>query len=340
MTDRDRFGLRGSVKLCEHHRTWYSSGCGPDTCETIERSDVTVVEFRPDGFLQRHWYKNPPFNSSEWTNLYEYNDANQLSAVRIEQGGTITTNEVFEYDSAGRISHIIVPDKGGVQRIAETYSYEGGGRKTKIMHIDPKLPSGDCGTMFGVDGTDISYAAPGATSIMSIYDEYGRPIEHFFHDSGGELITRIDLRHDKRGNLVEEVCRQQELPPEMLVHISPEQLEAVQVLFTFRRHHRYDEQDRRIETSSNMAPNDLYQQTFAYNDDGDVISQISESSHSEYSFGEEGGLTPKPDSTRSQRRETQFRYQYDSHGNWIEKIVETPGGPIWSIDRRTISYFD
>jgi hypothetical protein len=36
----------------------------------------------------------------------------------------------------------------------------------------------------------------------------------------------------------------------------------------------------------------------------------------------------------------QFRYQYDPHGNWIEKIAEAPGGPIWSVERRTISYFD
>ena len=57
MTDRDRFGLRGSAKLCEVHRTWYSRGCGPDACETEERNDVTIVEFRPDGSVQRHWYK-------------------------------------------------------------------------------------------------------------------------------------------------------------------------------------------------------------------------------------------------------------------------------------------
>ena len=70
-------------KLCELHRTWYSRGCRPDACETEERNDVTIVEFRPDGFLHRHWYKNPLPISSEWTNLYEYNDANQLSVVRI-----------------------------------------------------------------------------------------------------------------------------------------------------------------------------------------------------------------------------------------------------------------
>jgi hypothetical protein len=146
--------------------------------------------------------------------------------------------------------------------------------------------------MFGVDGTDAAYGSPGATSITSIYDEHGRPIELLFHDSGETLITRIDLRYDERGNLVEEVCSQQKLPPEMLAQIRPEQLEA-RMRFTIRRQHRYDEQNRRIETSSNIAPNNTDLQTFAYKDHGDVIPTISESSHTEYAVGEEGTLTPK-----------------------------------------------
>src|SRR5262249_48743304 len=228
------------------------------------------VEFRRDGFVQRRCYKNPAPNSSEWTNLYDYNDANQLTAVRIERSGTIRIQQAFEYDSAGRMSHVIVHDEDGEQRIAETYSYEPDGRKTKVMHIDPKLSSGDSPTMFGVDGTNVSYAAPGATSITSVYDEGGRPTEHLFRDSGGNLVTRIDLRYDEQGNLVEEVASQQQLPPEMTVNFSPEQLEAVRMLLTSRQHHRYDEQNRRIETLSNRAPKDFDLETFAYNDHGDL----------------------------------------------------------------------
>jgi len=340
MTDRDRFGLRGPVKFCQLQRTWYSRGCGPDACQREERNDVRVVEFRPDGALERQWYKNPPPNSSEWTNFYDYNDGNQLTTERVEQGGMITITKLYAYDSSGRISQIIMPDKDGQQRVAETYSYDADGRKKKIVHIDPQVSSRNCGMMFGVDGTEAAYGSPGAASITSVYDEHGRPIEHFFHDSGGKLITLIYLRHDERGNLVEEVCSQQKLPPEMLAQITPEQLEVVRMLFTFRRHHRYDEHDRRIETSSNMAPNDMDLETLAYNEHGDVITKMSESSHAEYDFREEGTLTPKPDSTRSHRSETQFRYQYDPHGNWIEKIAETPGGPICGLDRRTITYFE
>src|SRR5689334_4067593 len=120
----------------------------------------------------------------------------------INYSALITITKLYEYDSSGRISQIIMPNKDGQQRVAETYSYEADGRKKKIVHIDPELPSGDCGTMFGVDGTEAAYGSPGATSITSVY-EHGRPIDHLFHDSGGELITRIDLHHDQRGNLVE-----------------------------------------------------------------------------------------------------------------------------------------
>ena len=340
MKDRDRFGLRGSAKLCEIHRTWYSRGCGPNACETEERSDLTVIEFRPDGSLQRRWYKNPPPISSEWTNVYEYTDDNRLAAERTEQRGAVTATKLYEYDSVGRLSRVIILDEGGKQRVAETYSYDDTGTKKKITHIAPQLPSGSCGTMFGVEGSDVAYGAPGATNITSIYDERGRPVGHLFHDSNEELVSRIDFRYDDRGNLLEEVCSWQKLPPEMIADISPEQMEAMRMLFTFSRKHRYDEQGRKIETLSNMAAKDFDLETFAYNEHGDVISQISESSHSEYDFGEGGGLTPKPDSTRSNRSEAQFRYQYDSPGNWIEKIVENPGGPIWSIESRTISYFD
>jgi YD repeat-containing protein len=112
------------------------------------------------------------------------------------------------------------------------------------------------------------------------------------------------------------------------------------MVFAFRRHHRYDDHDRRIETSLKMAPNDVHLETFTYNHHGDVITTVTESSHTEYAFGEDATLTPNPDSTRSHRSETQSRYQYDPHGNWIEKIVETPGGQIWSTERRTISYFE
>ena len=118
------------------------------------------------------------------------------------------------------------------------------------------------------------------------------------------------------------------VPGELAAQLSPQQLEAARMIFRFGQQHRYDEHDRRIETSWNMAPNDFDRETFTYNHHGDVIWKVSELSHAEYDFGEAGQLTPKPDSIRSHRSETQFRYQYDPHGNWVEKIAEAPAGKI------------
>ncbi len=286
MTDRDRFRLRGSVKSSEMHRTWYSRECGPAACETEERSDVTTVEFRPDGSLQRHWYKNPTPLSSEWTNFYEYSDDNRLVRVRTEQTAFGNVARRYEYDFQGRISQMIFVDKEGKERLAEVYSYESNGTKKKIVEIQPEL----------------LYAA--CTSAAIALKKF--PLSRKFQPKW--------LRSSK-------------------------QLEAVRTMFTICRRHRYDEHDHRIETAEYMAPNDFERETFAYNEFGDVISRVSESSHAEYSFEEEGELIPKPNSTRSQRFETQFRYEYDPNGNWIEKIAETSGGPIWTMERRTIRYF-
>jgi hypothetical protein len=56
---------------------------------------------------------------------------------RAGQGGTITIPRLYEYNSAGRISKISMPDKDGQQGVAETYSYDADGRKKKIVLIDP-----------------------------------------------------------------------------------------------------------------------------------------------------------------------------------------------------------
>lgn len=338
MTDRDRYSLRGPVRLCELHRTSYPRSCGPDACETDERNDLTIVEFLSDGLLLRRFHKNPPPHG-EWTSIYEYDsDSGHLSTERVDENGRLTSVRCLEYDSARRLSRVIVVDKDGGQFVAETYSYGRDGKMTKVVNIDSHLDTGNC--TFGVDGTDAAYGAPGATTITSLYDGNKRPTEHLFHDGQRELVSRIDLRYDDRGNLIEEISTLHKLPAEMAPELNAEQREAMRKFFVFGRRHRYDDQNRRIETSSIVPRDDQDTRTFAYNDHGDVISEISDHAHSEYGLGEKGTFITQPDSTRADRSETKFRYQYDRYGNWIEKIVETSGGPVWSVERRTIHYFD
>jgi hypothetical protein len=307
---------------------------------------MTVVQFRSDGLLERHWYKNPPPNSSEWTHYYEYNDRGQPTLVRGESVGEIRPIRIYEYDSAGRISKLIVPDKNGNDRIYETYAYNANGRKTKITHIEDEPRSEtrgpqDCGTVFGLDGTETAYGAPGAATITSIYDEHGRPTEHLFHDAAGELVLRVDFTYDDRGNLVEEVSSRLRLPSELMSQFNPQQLEAIQSMFRHHQLHRYDAHNRRVEKLVQLAPHDVQRETFAYNDHGDMISQISEGrGGGDYDVGEDGQLIFKEETAHSHRTEGRSRYHYDSHGNWTEKIGESADGRIWSIERRTLNYYE
>ncbi len=333
MTDRDRFSLRGPAKSCEIRRTSFASSPGPDKYEPEERTNITLLEFRPNGFLTRELHTSA-HHSLEWSNSYEYNEHDQLLRIRTEQGGIVTATKLSEYDSAGRVSRVYTINKDGNKRLFEAYLYGPGESRTKTVYFDPDIAADG----FGVDGTDAAYGAPGATSLTSRYDERGRPTEHLFHDDSGDLVTRVQLRFDERSNVVEELCTQQSHPFELMGNLNEEQKEALRHLFG--RRHRYDSQNRRIETSSNRTPADYDRITFAYNDQGDVISAISEVSNTEYNLAETGILTPLPGTTSAHRSETNLRYQYDSKLNWTEKIAEAPGGPIWSIERRSITYFD
>jgi YD repeat-containing protein len=281
-------------------------------------------------------------NSAEWTTLHKYSESDQLLRVRVEQGGTVTYSKVYEYDSPGRLTRVLETDKEGRQRVAEKRWHEPDGSKRKItyIYIDPAIPAGTS-MMYGVDGTDAGYSAPGATQITSIYDQLGRPIEHLFQDGDGRLVTRVEFCYNEQGNLIEEVYEPQTLalPSEMGAELDPDQREAIRTMLTFHRRHRYDGQGRKVESWQGRPPDDFYRNTFAYNDHGDLISDISESSNAAYDLEEDGAFKPKPDTTRSHRAETRLQYQYDSYGNWIEKIVEARG-EIWSIDRRTIVYFE
>src|SRR5688500_863858 len=111
MTDRDRWELRGPVQSCRLHRTWYARQCGADRCDTDERTDTTLVEFRPDGALARRWHHNP--NGSESTTVYTYDDSSRLMTVRFESTAGLIDFQRYEYDSAGRLKRIIARTPDG-----------------------------------------------------------------------------------------------------------------------------------------------------------------------------------------------------------------------------------
>ena len=348
MTIRDRWGLRGPVQSCRLERTWFSRRCGADTCETEEHADMSNVEFRADGSLAREWHRNP--DGSEWTTTFEYDRAGQLLNVRTENTSGLVGLQIYEYDAAGRSARLIARAKDGGERVAETYTYDTAGRKKKTLYVDLTMQDPNIHTTWGVEGSDSSYSAPGAATLTTVYDEREHPTELLFHDVQGRLLSRVEFRYDEGGHLVEEAQSRAEemLPRELVANLNAEQLATVRTLFgatePIRQLHRYDEQGRRTETRSQMGPLGGHRKTVAYNDHGDQIEEVFEHETREYGMDEQGRLSERPTKETVRRSEARFRYNYDTHGNWVEKVIEGRGGVdqefiVSSIERRLLAYY-
>lgn len=348
MTIRDRRGLRGPVQSCRLERTWLSRRCGADTCETEEHADVSDVEFRADGSLAREWHRSP--DGSDWTTTFEYDHAGRLLTVRLENAAGLVGFQVYEYDTTGRLARLIARDKDGGERVAETYAYDIAGRKKKTLYVDLATQRPNTHTAWGVEGSDSAYSAPGAATLTTVYDEREQPTELLFHEVQGRLLSRVEFRYDEGGHLVEEAQSRAEetLPRELVAELNAEQLATVRKLFgatePIRQLHRYDEQGRRTETRSQLGPLGGHRKTVAYNDHGDQIEEVSECETREYAIDDQGRLSDSSTKESVTRSEARFRYNYDTRGNWVEKVIEGRGGmdqdfAVSSIERRLLAYY-
>jgi hypothetical protein len=350
MTDRDRWGLRGPVQSCQLQRTWFAGRCGADRCETEERGDTTLVEFRPDGSLVRRWQHNP--NGTEWTALYEYDGARRLMGIRTEDIAGLVEVRRHEYDVMDRLIRLVVSASDGSDRLAESYEYDEQGRKKTTVYVDPAVQRPDTAYFWSVEGTDAIYSAPGAATVTTLHDVRGQPIELIFRDMAGQPLSRVEFVYDEGGHLLEEAQTRlaDVLPSQTVSNIAPAQLEAIRTLLGVggeptRRRHRYNGRGHRIETSSSLfGPLGRDRKTMAYNDHGDLITELSEDERREYDIDDEGRLSEKPTTESTSRSEARFHYDYDSRGNWILKRVEGRAASdreftVSSVERRILVYY-
>jgi YD repeat-containing protein len=350
MTERERWALRGPVHTCRLQRTWYSRKCGAEACETEERGDITSLEFRADGSLVRRWHHNP--DGSEWTTTYAYDDAGRVASARTEKGSGVVEIQFYEHDDVGRLVRVIARSGDGGDQIAESYEYDVAGHKKKTLHVDVATQSPDTLYCWGVEGTNSSYSAPGATTPTTLYNEHEQPTDLLLYDGANRLLSHVEFRYDGDGNLVEEAQTTvaEMLSPQMLASLNQAQLETVRGLLGAAGHpklriHRYDERGRRIETRSPMGPLGEVRNTVAYNDHDDPIQEVCEEEDREYGMDEGGRLSDAPSKVNTSRSESRFRYDYDAFRNWVTKTVESCGGTgqeftVSGVERRMIGYFE
>lgn len=334
MTDRERWDLRGAVRTCWSERTRCSFRGGGEACEKEERGDATLAEFRPDGALRYRRHNNP--DGSEWVCYYDYTDSGRLLAIRHSSADGQTSRQDYEYDAAGRPARLVASDAAGQRHVAETYSYDAAGRKSKTVNVDRESQKPGVGYFWGVEGVETSYSAQGCAAVITHYDERERPSELVFRDAAGELLSRVSFRYDAAGRLIEEAQRTEvrALPARLLPDLTPGQFADLTRFLGAGKvpngtTYRYNERGCRVERVRRLGGVLADRETAVFNEQGDKIASTTEP-------GELAG---------SDACEALFRYQYDGHGNWVEKITEYRTGPqrdfnVSAIERRTLTYFD
>jgi hypothetical protein len=272
----------------------------------------------------------------EWNISYTYGDDGRLLAVQSESSAGQSWSRIYQYGTDGRLRRMFVSDKEGRQRVAETYSYDEAGRKSKTVHVDREAQKPGVAYFWSAEGTDASFTVRGAATVASVCDENERLREMIFRDAEGGLLGRVDFVYDEAGHLVEESQRysEQVLPAETMRELTPEQQGQLRQLFGAReepngRVHRYDERGYRVETISRLGGRVLHRQAFVCNEHGDRVAQTTEP----------GEITDEKPS------EARMRYECDTHGNWVEQITECRNGAesdftVTSIERRVLTYFD
>jgi hypothetical protein len=107
MSDRLHWELRGPVHTLDVHRTWnyWQRGSGESAaCELTESGDQSIVEFRLDGAIFRHWHHNP--DGSEWTTIHTFDEAGRLTdegqpVDRAVRQSSTAARFLYEYDARG-----------------------------------------------------------------------------------------------------------------------------------------------------------------------------------------------------------------------------------------------
>ena len=310
--------------------------------------------FRPDGQLSQIDHHDP--DGSVPRSVRVYDDAGRLAEDQWWWNDVLTRRLVHTYDAGGRPASAVTVDVDGTKHEAELSRYDDTGRKTKVVFLPVREGSGatcstgSCDISYGVEGTDVSYPAPGATTCTTTYDADDRPMEVSFHDANHALVSRVVFSRDQEGRVLTE--RMEFASPSSLIgstidtDMPPDEraalIELLGTLFDAQTlsgaTYAYDEKGRRVEIFRRMGRLGEEHVTVRYDDFDNPVENVTIDVSREMENG-----AVKSEETRVHR--VRFEYRYDAHGNWTERIVWHRTEPNQderrsNIVRRTITYYD
>jgi YD repeat-containing protein len=311
---------------------------------------VTMTKYDPDGRAYENGYINNDGTKGVQSLTYD-SEGHLLRAAWNTQAGERST--IYNYDSQGRVTSIT-----GEGDWTTTFEYDDQGRKTRIVKSARKASGGTQGPGVFLDSEDLFVVPPAGGMVKTSYNERDQAVESRVYTSNGELMSRLNSAYDAKGRVtelsyvIEDVGLM--LSPETRERAAAEPGAAEELArptVMVRLSYGYDDQNRVAEKHDHTGFARETVTKITYNDHGDKMEEISTATgHLNPPENEEGGGgsassdAQRPRPLPDEHNELHFDYQYDSFGNWTERIVSSPAdgdkpATTWSVTHRTITYY-
>jgi hypothetical protein len=236
-------------------------------------------------------------------------------------------------DEAGRVIRQLCRAPDGTERVAEEYAYAADGTSTRVFHLP--IIEGATNIQYGVDGTDFSVSAPGATTMTTAYDSEGRASEVLMKSAEGAILRRVVLTRDESGRLVKDelFLGGEPMHPDILMFGAGASLMTSE--------YTYDERGLRVEVVRRMFGLCENRETFRYDDRGNMAESTTEERQRSAEL-RDGNI--EAGEATVDRRQARMDYTFDERGNWTERVTsqrqgENPDFTPCSIERREIVYY-
>jgi hypothetical protein len=321
--DRVAWEVRGSVASVKKELAEWD----PEQQYWKPATHFTVASFRPDGAVSSTDSYNPDGSISH--SVWIYAPSGRLVQSNSWMNDRPQHSALYKYDATGRQTRTVSVDEAGTETDTEVYSYDAEGKRTKIC----ALPLHKGIVHYGIEGTDMSLGAPGATRSVTSYDDRDLPVRIILQDQNQKPVREVILTRDNEGKLVEVETRMGAQPMFSCDSgcaaepMSPEGEQALTVLMRAlggafsRTQYVYDNQGRLVEKTSSMFNLGGDRTTFGYAEGNDPIEQICEQSSREANLDDGGSLQYTAEKITTQY--IRFDCRYDARGNWVEKTVST-----------------
>jgi hypothetical protein len=241
---------------------------------------------------------------------------------------------LYYYDDSGRLIRVASIDESGLQKDSQIFRYDDAGRKTAQYFLSIDAGAGAMSFPAGLGDSD-------QTTESVWYDRNHRFLQRvtYIRDANGKLL-REEMHLDDDAFASGEIARASTEEREQLMAQLTKVLGADRVMATTS--YRYDEGGRQIERRTQMANLGDIRTTYTYDDRGNAVDEVTVSGYREMQVDETGNEYFANES--SETTSAHYDYQYDAHGNWIERITSSAAQNSSAlqrsnVERRQISYY-